>query len=91
MQPQHAIEPPRRAGGYPGRDADCLAALRPSVTDLAIASTDALCAVMAGGMPGDFAELARRAEGAGWQRGEAEAAIRHLAREQEGARGTIFD
>lgn len=91
MQHQHAIEPPRQTGNYPGRDADCIAALRPSVADLAVTSPEDLSTAMAGNMSGGFAELAGRAEQAGWQQGEAEAAIRQLAREQEGARGTLFD
>ncbi len=91
MQPQHAIEPPRSAGGYPGRDVDCIAALRPSVADLATAPDEALPAIFAGGSPPEFVELVRRAEEAGWEPAEADAAIRQLVREQEGARGTIFD
>ena len=91
MQPQHAISSPQQAGDYPERDMDCLAALRPSVADLATTSADTVSAVMAGDLPEPFAEVARRAEQAGWRRAEAEAAIRHLAREYEGAKGTIFD
>ena len=91
MQSQHAIEPPRHAAEYSGRDADCLAALRPLVADLAVTSPDGLPAAMAGDMSGDFVELVRRAEDVGWRREETEAAIRQLAREQEGARGALFD
>ena len=91
MQPQHAVEPPRDQAEYSGRDMDCVAALRPSVADLAVAFPEELSGAMAGDMSGEFAELVRRAEEAGWGREEVEAAIRQLAREQEGARGTLFD
>ncbi|WP_313665844.1 hypothetical protein [Shinella sp.] len=46
---------------------------------------------MTTGPAGDFAELVAQAERAGWRTDEACAAIRQLAREQEGARGTLFD
>jgi hypothetical protein len=91
MNLQHAIEPPRQGGNYPGREADCVAALRPSVADLVFSSPVALAGAMAGDMSAEFAELVARAGEAGWRRGEAEAAIRQLSREQEGARGTLFD
>ena len=91
MQHQHAIEPPRQAADYSGRDADGIAALRPSVADLAVAFPEALSAAMRGNLCGEFADLVRRAEAAGWRRDEAEVAIRQLAREQQGARGTFLD
>lgn len=91
MESQHAIQGPQQAGDYAGRDVDCLAALRPSVADLAISSGETLSAAVRGEISGDFAALVRRAEAAGWKGHEAEAAIRRLARELEGAEGIIFD
>jgi hypothetical protein len=91
MKSQHAIEPPRQSGDYSGREVDCLAALRPSVADLVLRFPEALAGAMAGDISSQFAELARQAVKAGWQRNEAEASIRRLSREQEGARGTLFD
>ncbi len=42
-------------------------------------------------MTDDLLALAHRAEAAGWTFEEASAAIEELAREYEGAKGTIFD
>ena len=91
MTPQHAIASPKSAADYPGRDADCLAALRPSVADLSTTSGEPLATVLDGEIPEAFAKLVRRAEQVGWTKEEAEAAVRHLARELEGAKGAIFD
>ncbi|WLS10985.1 hypothetical protein Q9314_19320 (plasmid) [Shinella sumterensis] len=91
MPHQHAIEPPKESADYPGRSADCVAALRPAVADLAIAAPEDLTTTMTTGPAGDFAELVAGAERAGWRADEAQDAIRQLAREQEGARGTLFD
>jgi hypothetical protein len=84
MPHQHAIEPPKDS-------ADCVAALRPAVADLAIAAPEDLTATMTTGPAGDFTELLAQAGRSGWRADEADAAIRQLAREQEGARGTLFD
>jgi hypothetical protein len=91
MEPQHRIEPPQHEARYPGRDADCVAALRPSVAELAVTYPEGLTAAMAGETSRDFAALVQRAVKVGWRPEEAEAAVRRLAREQEGARGTLFD
>ena len=91
MQHQHAIEPPRQAADYSGRDADGIAALRPSVADLAVAFPQGWAAARRGNVSGLLADFVRGAEAAGWRRDEAEVAIRQLAREQQGARGTFLD
>ena len=50
-----------------------------------------IVAAMGGELTGELLELAHRAEDAGWAADEASAAIEVLAREYEGAKGTIFD
>lgn len=91
MDEAQAISPPRRGSDYPGREADCIAALRPAVSDLAATSQESIVAAMGGELTGELLELAHRAEDAGWAADEASAAIEVLAREYEGAKGTIFD
>ncbi|QFI69954.1 hypothetical protein EKH55_5080 [Sinorhizobium alkalisoli] len=46
---------------------------------------------MGGEMTGELLTLAHEAQGAGWSFDEAREAIEKLAREYEGAKGTIFD
>ena len=91
MDEAQAISPPRGGSDYPGREADCIAALRPAVSDLAATSQESIVAAMGGELTGELLELAHRAEDAGWAADEASAAIEVLAREYEGAKGTIFD
>lgn len=91
MVESHAISAPRHASDYSGRQADCIAALRPAVADLAAKSQDSIVAAMGGDMTGDLLTLAHEAEGVGWGFDEARDAIEKLAREYEGAKGTIFD
>ena len=91
MAESHAISRPQRDTDYPGRQADCMAALRPAVSDLAATSQDSIVAAIGGEMTGDLVTLARKAEAAGWSFEEAAAAIESLAREYEGAKGAIFD
>ncbi|MCG5481760.1 hypothetical protein [Sinorhizobium alkalisoli] len=91
MVESHTISAPRHTSGYPGRQADCLAALRPAVADLAASSQDSVVAAMGGEMTGELLTLAHEAQGAGWSFDEAREAIEKLAREYEGAKGTIFD
>lgn len=91
MVESHAISAPRHASDYSCRQADCIAALRPAVADLAAKSQDSIVAAMGGGMTGDLLTLAHESEGVGWGFDEARDAIEKLAREYEGAKGTIFD
>ncbi|MBP2234683.1 aspartokinase [Sinorhizobium kostiense] len=91
MAETHAISRPRALSDYPGREADCVAALRPAVAELAETSQDSIVAAMGGEMTDDLLALARKAEKAGWRFEEASDAIEKLAREYEGAKGTIFD
>lgn len=91
MVETHAISRPRALSDYPGREADCVAALRPAVAELAETSQDSIVAAMGGEMTDDLLALAREAEKAGWRFEEASVAIEKLAREYEGAKGTIFD
>jgi hypothetical protein len=91
MAESQAISRPERDSDYPGRQADCIAALRPAVADLAATSQDSIVAAIGGEMTGDLVALAHDAEGAGWSFKEASAAIETLAREYEGAKGAIFD
>ncbi|MQW88307.1 hypothetical protein [Sinorhizobium saheli] len=91
MDEAQAISQPRGASDYPGREADCIAALRPAVSELAATSQESIVAAMGGELTGELLELAHRAEEAGWTADEASAAIEVLAREYEGAKGTIFD
>lgn len=91
MEKSHAISQPRHSTDYPGRQADCLAALRPAVADLAATSQDSVVAAMGGELTDALLALAHRAEEAGWKPDEVSAAIEKLAREYEGAKGTIFD
>jgi hypothetical protein len=91
MEARHAISSPERADDYPGRGADCMAALRPSVAELAVTSGDALSTVIKGEMPDSYADLVRRAGEAGWNEDEARDAVRALARELEGVKGAVFD
>ena len=48
MKESHAISRPQRDSDYPGRQADCLAALRPAVADLAETSQDSVVAALGG-------------------------------------------
>lgn len=91
MEDSHAISPPQQASNYPGRQADCIAALRPAVSDMAATSQDSIVAAMGGEMTDELRDLAHKAEDAGWTFKEASAAIEALAREYEGAKATIFD
>ncbi|PDT51755.1 MULTISPECIES: hypothetical protein [Sinorhizobium] len=91
MADSHAISRPQREADYPGRQADCVAALRPAVADLAAKSQDSIVAAIGGEMTDDLAALAHQAEAAGWSYKEASSAIETLAREYEGAKGAIFD
>ncbi|WEX74269.1 hypothetical protein PYH37_001663 [Sinorhizobium numidicum] len=91
MEHSHAISGPRQASDYPGRQADCVAALRPAVADLATTSQESIVAAIGGELTDDLLALAHRAEKAGWTFEEASAAIETLAREYEGAKGTVFD
>ncbi|AUX78021.1 MULTISPECIES: hypothetical protein [Sinorhizobium] len=91
MADSHAISRPQRDADYPGRQADCVAALRPAVADLAAKSQDSIVAAIGGEMTDDLAALAHQAEAAGWSYKEASSAIETLAREYEGAKGAIFD
>lgn len=91
MEESQAISRPQRPSEYPGREMDCIAALRPAVSDLAATSQDSIVAAMSGELTEELLELAHRAEAAGWTFEEASAAIEALAREYEGAKGTIFD
>lgn len=91
MKESHAIAAPRQPSDYPGRETDCLAALRPAVADLAETTQDGVVAAMSGEFTQEWLALARKAEKAGWGRDEASAAIERLAREYEGAKGTLFD
>jgi hypothetical protein len=91
MEESQAIPRPQRASDYSGRRMDCIAALRPAVSDLAATSQESIVAAMGGELTDDLLALAHRAEAAGWTFEEASAAIEELAREYEGAKGTIFD
>ncbi len=91
MEESHAISRPQRDSDYPGRQADCIAALRPAVSDLAATSQDSIVAAIGGEMTGELVALAHKAEEAGWRFEEASAAIETVAREYEGAKGAIFD
>lgn len=91
MEDSQAISRPRQPSDYPGRQTDCIAALRPAVSDLAATSQDSIVAAIGGEMTDELLALAHRAEEAGWTLDEASAAIEALAREYEGAKGTIFD
>ncbi|WP_026614541.1 hypothetical protein [Ensifer aridi] len=91
MEDSHAISPPQQSSDYPGRQADCMAALRPAVSDMAATSQDSIVAAMGGEMTDELRDLAHKAEDAGWTFEEASAAIEALAREYEGAKATIFD
>lgn len=91
MKAEHAIPAPQSADAYPGRDADCLAALRPSAAELAVTSQEHVTIIGANELPDELKPLVDRAEQAGWTRKEAEEALRQLARELAGAQGTIFD
>ena len=78
MHPQHAIEPTRQAADYSGRDANGIAALRSLVADMAVAFPERLSAAIRGNLSGEFADLVRQAEAAGWRQVEAEPEIRQL-------------
>ncbi|MCA1439550.1 hypothetical protein I6F07_04795 [Ensifer sp. IC4062] len=91
MEDSQAIPRPRQTSDYPGRQTDCVAALRPAVSDMAATSQDSIVAAIGGEMTDELLALAHRAEEAGWTFDEASAAIETLAREYEGAKGTIFD
>ncbi|MCA1369624.1 hypothetical protein I6F15_19735 [Bradyrhizobium sp. BRP14] len=91
MEDSHAISPPQQPTEYAGRQADCIAALRPAVSDMAATSQDSIVAAMGGEMTDELRDLAHKAEDAGWTFKEASAAIEALAREYEGAKATIFD
>jgi hypothetical protein len=91
MVETHAIPGPLHAFDYPGRQVDCVAALRSAVADLASTSQDSIVAAMGGEITDELLALAHKAEEAGWSFDEACDAIERLAREYEGAKGTIFD
>ncbi|MCZ4091305.1 hypothetical protein [Sinorhizobium psoraleae] len=91
MEETQAISRPQQSSDYPGRQTDCVAALRPAVSELATTSQDSIVAAIGGEMTDELLALAHRAEEAGWTFEEASAAIETLAREYEGAKGTIFD
>ncbi|MDX0764792.1 hypothetical protein GOD36_21375 [Sinorhizobium medicae] len=91
MEESQAISRPQRPSDYSGRQMDCVAALRPAVSDVAATSQESIVAAMSGELTDELLALAKRAERAGWTFDEASAAIQELAREYEGAKGTIFD
>lgn len=65
MEESQAISRPQRASDYPGRQMDCIAALRPAVSELAATSQESIVAAMGGELTDDLLALARRAEAAG--------------------------
>lgn len=91
MQLTHSIPGPAKPDAYQGRDLDCVNALRPVIAELAERKGEVLMGAMAGEISGEMEDVLAAAEASGWSRDEAEAAIARLAREYEGALGTIFD
>lgn len=89
MKPQHAISSPAQDQDYPGRQADCLAALRPSVADIAGSGEPLL--PDGPEMSAPLAILVERVGQAGWSQGETITAIRALGRELQGTSHTMFD
>ncbi|MGF6178511.1 hypothetical protein ABIE33_006831 [Ensifer sp. 4252] len=87
----HQISAPRREGPYEGREADCVAAMRPGVAEFFTTQPDELASALQGEIREHLAPLARRAEAAGWGVEEVRTALSRLAREYEGAKGAIFD
>ena len=66
-------------------------AIRPSFDDLVSLADLSVEAAAGPDIPEAFIALARRAESMGWTMGVAQDAIRQLAREHLGARGTFVD
>lgn len=91
MTAEHAITSPQRPGPYEGRGVDCIAALRPSAAELAVTAESPIVVLGDNPIPDELEPLIQRAQQAGWERKEAEAALRVLARELSGAQGTVFD
>lgn len=75
------IASPREALQYPGREADCVAALRPWVAILCIAREGVLAALVEDRCLNGCEELFTHSERAGWGREETGRAARHIARE----------
>lgn len=96
MSLPHKISPPRQPGKYEGRAADCTAALRPLVADIATAEPEALISALNGKinsleMDTALDSVIEAAKSAGWGSEEIGNAVMRLAREYEGAKGAIFD
>jgi hypothetical protein len=91
MEPSASISAPGQPGFYPGRQEDCVAALRPAVAGLAEQSKQDIVAAFNGGFTESLDTLAHRAEAAGWSYDEAKRGIERLVREYEGAQAAIFD
>jgi hypothetical protein len=96
MPLSHQISSPREPGQYEGRKADCTAALRPLVANIATAEPEALVAALNGNMNSlekdtALALVIKAAKSAGWGSEEIGPAVMRLAREYEGAKGAIFD
>lgn len=96
MSLSHQISSPREPDQYEGREADCTAALRPLVADIATAEPEALVAALNGNMDSlekdtALAFVIEAAKSAGWDSEEVGPAVMRLAREYEGAKGAIFD
>jgi len=91
MQQTHLISSPGRQGAYPERDMDCAIALRPALSELAEQQQDLVAAAIGGNFTTELVGLIEQARAAGWSPDEAKVAIVQLAREYEGAKGTVFD